>query len=306
MTLRSLSVVALVLAAAASPALAARAGSYSVSVLIDGVEAPEYAAKGRIYLEALKGRNFSIRLANPTSERVAVALSVDGRDVIDAKRTTAEKAAKWILMPGQVADIPGWQVSGDTSRRFFFTDTRRSYAKWLGDTANVGTIEAVFYRERRSVAASPRWPRPLEERTREAVSDAEARPAPSRPNDAVEGGVVGGVEGGVPAGPDRKMAKSGEPALTAPSSSDRAAGAMTRRQESDAYAATGIGDRTRFSVEWINFDEEPSPAARIALRYEFHAELVRLGVLFHEDDLYARDRGRGFERDYAPDPYRHR
>ena len=39
-------------------------------------------------------------------------------------------------------------ISGQTSRKFFFTETSHSYAKWLGDTANVGTIEAVFFRER--------------------------------------------------------------------------------------------------------------------------------------------------------------
>src|SRR5207248_11089933 len=89
--------------------------------------------------------------SNPTGERVAVALSVDGRNVVDARRTGAIEAAKWILSPGQTLEIPGWQVSGESSRRFFFTETARSYAKWLGDTRNVGTIEAVFFRGRHRV-----------------------------------------------------------------------------------------------------------------------------------------------------------
>jgi len=78
-----------------------------------------------------------------------------------------------------------------------------------------------------------------------------------------------------------------------------------RRAESEAdqFAATGIGERTRFPVRWIDFDEEPDPSARIALRYEFHRELVRLGVLPRiEDGLAARERSRGFEPRYAPDP----
>ena len=131
-------------------------GGFTVSVLVDGKPAPEYAGRGRIYIEALKGREFTIRLSNPTRERVAVALSVDGRNVVDAKRTTDLAATKWILAPGQTADIPGWQVSGDTSRKFFFTETSKSYAKWLGDTANVGTIEAVFFREKRREPAIAR------------------------------------------------------------------------------------------------------------------------------------------------------
>ncbi len=93
--------------------------------------------------------------SNPTRERVAVALSVDGRNVVDAARTSALAATKWILGPYQTAEIPGWQVSGQTSRKFFFTETSRSYAKWLGDTANVGTIEAVFFREKPRRRRSP-------------------------------------------------------------------------------------------------------------------------------------------------------
>jgi hypothetical protein len=84
---------------------------------------------------------------------------VDGLNVVDAKRTTAGAATKWILGPHQTADIPGWQISGQTSRRFFFTETGRSYAKWIGDTRNVGVIEAVFFREKiRRIA--PLWGAP--------------------------------------------------------------------------------------------------------------------------------------------------
>ena len=133
--------------AAASALGAVEGDGFSVSVLVDGSPAPEYVSRGRVYVEALKGREFTIRLSNPTSERVAVALSVDGRNVVDAKRTTALAATKWVLAPGQTADIPGWQISGETSRRFFFTETSKSYAQWLGDTSNVGTIEAVFFSE---------------------------------------------------------------------------------------------------------------------------------------------------------------
>src|SRR5262245_44182895 len=141
--------IAALSAAPAFPPLASDRDGFSVSVLVDGRPAPEYAARGRVYIEALKGKEFVLRLSNPTGQRVAVALSVDGRNVIDAKRTTALAATKWILDPWQSADIPGWQISGQTSRKFFFTDTAGSYAKWLGDTSNVGTIEAVFFREKR-------------------------------------------------------------------------------------------------------------------------------------------------------------
>ena len=292
--------------AGSHPAAASGYGPYSVSVVVDGSAAPEYSARGRIYIEALRGKNFSLRLSNPTDERVAVALSVDGRNVIDAKRTNAGRATKWILMPGQTAEIPGWQISGETSRRFFFTETSRSYAKWLGDTSNVGTIEAVFFRERRQVVAAPIAPW---RRQRERAKDSRD-----------EGAAEGVVEGGAPAAPPSQSGSAGSPSESAARSdrpamdsrakanreSPRDADALSKTRESDSFAATGIGDRTPFAVQWTSFDENPIPAARVALRYEFRAELLRLGVLPREDELYARDRGRGFEREYAPDPHRDR
>ena len=292
------------------------AAPWSMTVIVDGMPAPEYASRGRVYVEALKGRNFSLRISNPSSERVAVALSVDGRNVIDAKRTSAGSATKWILLPGQTADIPGWQVSGETSRRFFFTETRHSYAKWLGDTANVGTIEAVFFREKRPVPQAlqrPKLDRWSEDRRSANETRAEA------PLAEAEEGVAGGVGDDAPAGaPDssRERASGSAGRNAGPAASSPAPGAMEpqmqsrkqarARSEADSFAATGIGDRTRFEVEWVSFDEDPSPAARLSLRYEFRPELVRLGVFPREDDLYARDRGRGFAREYAPDPDRHR
>ena len=252
---------------------ASDAAPFTVSVLVGGVPAPEYAARGRVYVEALRGREFTIRLSNPTGKRVAVALSVDGRNVVDANRTSALAAAKWILGPYQTTEIPGWQVSGQTSRKFFFTDTSHSYAKWLGDTANVGTIEAVFFREkaRPPIAAYKDSPHPPET----------AQAPPSNSGWTADGAAEGAAE--------------------APKAEARRKAAATR--DAETFAATGIGRKTSFPVQWEAFEEDPTPAARIAIRYEFHEQLVRLGVLPREDDLSAREDASGFEHRYAPDPY---
>lgn len=119
-----------------------------MSVLVGGSPRPEYFHRGTTYIEALRGRDFTIRLTNPTPYRVAVALSVDGLNTIDARHSDAWSAAKWVLEPYESTEIAGWQVSGSTARRFFFTGERNSYGAALGQTQNLGIIEAVFYRER--------------------------------------------------------------------------------------------------------------------------------------------------------------
>ncbi|HTR02779.1 MAG TPA: hypothetical protein VMN82_06245 [Thermoanaerobaculia bacterium] len=238
---------------------------FEMTVLVDGAGVPEYVSRGRTYIEAFKGKEFSIRLTNPTSGRVAVALSVDGRNVVDALHTSERAASKWVLNPGQTVVIPGWQISGETARKFFFTETRSSYARWLGDTANVGTIEAAFFREK------VRAPQPV---LKDRAADAENRAETSR-----------------------QAAGAPMPEAAAPKSAAKAP------SPADDYAATGIGDRTSYPVQWVSFEEEAVPAARLSIRYEFRPQLVRLGVLPRADDgLASRDKARGFEHAYAPDP----
>jgi hypothetical protein len=136
------------LAVAAGPALAATDGAFSMEVLVDGRPIAEYAARETTYVEALRGREYAIRLTNRTSRRVAVALAVDGLNSIDAKSTTAREAKKWIVGPHRSIVIEGWQTDEATARKFFFTTERESYGAWLGKTENLGVVAAAFFRER--------------------------------------------------------------------------------------------------------------------------------------------------------------
>ena len=140
----------LILAAILVLATTAHANSYScnITVLSDGVPRPIYFARGTTYIEALRGRNYSLQISNPMPYRVAVALSVDGLNTIDAKHTDGWNASKWVLDPYESVTIDGWQVSESSARRFYFTGERDSYGASLGQTENLGVIEAIFYRER--------------------------------------------------------------------------------------------------------------------------------------------------------------
>jgi len=121
--------------------------AYSMEILVDGNPLTIYNARGASYIEALKGREYAIRLTNRTGERVAVALAVDGLNSIDAKHTSSRAARKWILAPWETVTISGWQTSSGTARRFVFTSESKSYGAWLGLTGDLGVINAAFFRE---------------------------------------------------------------------------------------------------------------------------------------------------------------
>lgn len=262
---------------AAGAANASSPSGFGLDVLVNGSPRPEFAARGTVYVEALKGRDYALRLSNPTGMRVAVALSVDGLNTIDAKHTSSRDARKWVLAPYQTVVIPGWQVNNAFSRRFVFTGERGSYGAALGKTEDLGIIEAVFYREK-TPHRSGRWSEKQEDRRsssnekdgRLGAPDAEARPDAAQAPAPSESGAL-----------------------------DSSSGAKL----SDEYAATGMGNRTRFGIERVDIDLENEPAAVVRLRYEFRPQLVALGVLPSEPDpsrMSRRERARGFD-EFCPE-----
>ena len=132
---------------------------FEMDVIVDGRPLNEYFSRGRTYVEAIQGAEYELRLRNNSADRVAVALSVDGLNTIDARHTSAWNASKWVIEPYQTITISGWQMSSERARRFYFTNERDSYGAKLGQTANLGVIAAVFFRERsRPIPITPEYP----------------------------------------------------------------------------------------------------------------------------------------------------
>jgi hypothetical protein len=232
-----------------------------VDIIVGGARQPRYAHEGRWYVEAGKGREYAIRLHNPYPIRVAVALSVDGLNTIDARETTAAEARKWVLGPYETVTISGWQTSHLEARRFEFTTEERSYGQALGKTANLGVISAVFFKER--------VPAILQE----ASKDERTRQRPAAPSAAP---------------PERE-----------------AASADAKRADDNEFAATGMGRPTDHAVTQVWLNLEDTPAQTVNIRYEFRPQLVRLGILPPAptaDPLRRRERARGFEAGFSPEP----
>src|SRR5438093_3684066 len=134
--------------------------SFAVEVLVDGRPVPEYTGRGRQYVEAFENAEYELRIHNPLGTRMAVALSVDGLNTIDARHTSAWDAHKWVIEPYGTIHVRGWQMSSENARRFYFTTERDSYAAKLGQAANLGVISAVFFRERAPITIQPVTPAP--------------------------------------------------------------------------------------------------------------------------------------------------
>ena len=238
----------------------------NVDILVDGAPQPRYPHDGRWYIEARKGREYAIRLRNPYAVRVAVALSVDGLNTIDARETTAADARKWALGPYETVTISGWQMSQTEARRFEFTTEARSYGQALGKTLNLGVISAVFYKERVSTIM------------------------PDRSNDSAS-------------------RRGPAPRLSAPAAQEAAASAGGDKTADDEYAATGLGRRTDHAVAQVWLDLENAPVQTVNIRYEFHPQLVRLGILPTAptaDPLQRREGAHGFAPGFCPEPPRQR
>ena len=240
----------------------------NVDILVNGTAQRHYAHDGRWYVEALKGREYAIRLRNPYAVRVAVALSVDGLNTIDARQTTAADARKWVLGPYETVTIRGWQTSQTEARRFEFTTEARSYGQALGKTANLGVISAVFFKERVPTIIS------------DTSNDHAGRRAPA-PRSAAQA--------------DREA------------SAAAAAGANKRADEEYAATGMGRPTGHAVAQVWLDLEEAPVQTVNIRYEFGPQlVRLGILRPAPTADPLQRRERAHGFEPGFSPEPPRPR
>jgi len=236
--------------------------SAGVEIMVKGISQPKFAHNGRLYVEALKGREYAIRLRNPYPVRVAVALSVDGLNTIDARETTAGDARKWVLGPYEIVTISGWQTSQREARRFEFTTEARSYGAALGKTENLGMISAVFFKERVPV------------------------PVPYSSNEAKRTQDQAPRVGAAPAAPAQE---AGAESSRMRAADEYAATGMGRRTD---HAVTQV---------WLDLEDTPSQALNIRYEFRPQLVRLGI-LSPAPDPLDRRERARGFDDSFSPVP----
>lgn len=287
---------------------------YTVEIVADdGGVLDTFFQNGRYYVRGATNRAYTVRVVNPTAQRVEAVISIDGLDVIDGENGDLKKRGYIVPAYGEVR-IDGWRTSLDNVAAFRFSAVKNSYAGRKGKARNVGVIAvAVFAEQAQAMIVAPdepdepyydedddgygdveryldrRWhpaptnggPAPTTTRAPRAegapgAADkaAESRPAPSRPAPPPPpSGGIGGESGG--GGVGRVTATD-----TLRDSDDEQASRDCCGQPERLGLGTEYGETRYSAASYTRFVRAADkPIAIAELRYNDDAGLRALGIL---------------------------
>ena len=251
------------------PASQAPQSVADVDVLVDGAPQRRYVHDGRSYVEAFKGREYAIRLRNRLPVRVAVALSVDGLNTIDARHTTAADARKWVLDPYETVTIGGWQTSQTRGAPLRIHNRGALVRSGARQDRQPGVISAVFFKERRAG-----------HHARTDVEDERSAAGRQR---------------------RRRRRRSRQESCVG-------CRASTASRTTMSIAATGMGRRTGHAVTqvWLNLEDSTRANGEHPLRVPCAARQARRSAVHvpQSNPLQRRERAHGFEPGFCPEPPR--
>jgi hypothetical protein len=234
-----------------------RSGPYSLEAVDEaGRPLPTFQHRGRTYVLGTHGARYLLRIRNGTGRRIEVVASVDGRDVIDGKPSSASKPGYLVDAWGEVV-IDGFRLSGDAVAAFRFSTVEQSYAAKMGDARDVGVIGAAIFPE-----AAPAVP----------------YPAPYRP------------EAGAGRGRDSEAAPA-QPSAPSASGMDEGLASRGAEKRERPGLGTGFGEQHESHAVEVAFERASSrPAAVLTARYDDRKGLIALGIDVDGNRVSSRDR----------------
>jgi hypothetical protein len=255
--MRTITAVILAIVMSVAQVWAGSAGdAVEVRIVTDnGRTLPTYPVKNRhsikkVYAEAVKGDHYRIEVRNKLDRRVGIVIAVDGRNIVSGGTSWLKNNERmYILEPYGSGEFSGWRSSNDRINRFYFTDVPDSYAAAFGDESAMGVISVAAYPEVRRYQpppqiqsqVTPAWKRDMAGKSAGSSDRAESAPAPA-----------------------------GE------LSHNRSAKAESKFLES---AGTGYGREEYSPVQIVAFEPESRAIETIHFKYEWRANLCRLGVI---------------------------
>jgi hypothetical protein len=120
---------------------------YDVQVIREnGEQLPTYGQRDRFYVQGNVGERYTIRVTNPTPNRVEAVVTVDGLDVIDGENGDLRKRGYVVPAYGDVR-IEGFRTSQADVATFRFSSVGESYAGKKGKARNVGVVAVAIFEE---------------------------------------------------------------------------------------------------------------------------------------------------------------
>ena len=107
-----------------------------------------HSTNRKVYVEAVKGDQYSILVRNLLNRRVGVVIAVDGRNIVSGQKSWLRNDERmYILEPYGQGEFKGWRTGLDSINRFYFTDVADSYAAAFHDESAMGVIAVAVYPE---------------------------------------------------------------------------------------------------------------------------------------------------------------
>jgi hypothetical protein len=139
------------------PVVVAEEPTYTLELIgEDGSPLQTFRRGRRMYVLGDHGDRYSIRVTNPTPQRIEAVVSVDGLDVIDGDPASVSKRG-YVVMPFDTLQIDGFRVSTAEVAAFRFSSVADSYAGRKGKARHVGVIGLAVFEEKAqpSIAMEP-------------------------------------------------------------------------------------------------------------------------------------------------------
>jgi len=123
--------------------------NYTVDILVNDKPLRQFPHDGKLFVEAHKGAEYSIRIKNNSWQRILAVCSVDGLDILNGKKAD-ENGNGYVINGNNSVKIDGFRISDEKVARFLFDYKGGSYAasKEDGSEKNVGVIGVRLFNEK--------------------------------------------------------------------------------------------------------------------------------------------------------------